>query len=132
MPDDLDSRNAIDALMRRFYERAMADSVIGFIFTDVMKLDLDHHLPVIGDFWESSLLGAGNYARHGRNPLLVHLEIDRRSRLEPEHFERWLQIFEESVDESFAGPYAEFAKQRSRAIARRMLEFLGEANAIGA
>ena len=41
---------------------------------------LEHHLPVIGDFWESALFGTGVYARHRRNPLLVHAELDRMSR----------------------------------------------------
>jgi hemoglobin len=122
---DLESRADIDRLMVRFYGRALADPLIGHFFTDVVKLDLEHHLPVIGDFWESTLFGTGSYRRHGRNPLLVHEELDRKSRLEPEHFHRWLELFAETVDESFAGPRAEFAKQRAHAIARRMLEHLG-------
>ncbi len=66
---DLENRDDIDLLMRRFYERAMADDVIGFIFTDVAMLDLDHHLPVIGDFWETIVFQTPVYARHGLNPL---------------------------------------------------------------
>ena len=44
MKNDIDSRADIDALMIRFYSRAMSDSIIGPLFTDVAKLDLDHHL----------------------------------------------------------------------------------------
>lgn len=127
MPKDIESRGDIDALMIRFYGRAMSDPLIGPLFTDVAKLDLDHHLPVIGDFWESTLFGRGVYSRHGRNPLLVHAELDGKSRLEPHHFERWLELFTTTVDESFAGLRADYAKQRASAIARRMLEFLGSA-----
>ncbi|HYK01819.1 MAG TPA: hypothetical protein VE974_08685 [Thermoanaerobaculia bacterium] len=34
-------------------------------------------------------------------------------------------LFASSVDESFAGLRADYAKQRGHAIARRMLDFLG-------
>lgn len=125
MNRDISSRGDIDALMADFYGRAMSDPVIGYLFTDVAKLDLDHHLPVIGDFWESVLFGTGVYARHRRNPLLVHAELDRMSALEPHHFERWLAIFRDCVDRSFAGMRAEHAKFRGSAIAQRMQEYLG-------
>lgn len=125
MNGDISSRDDIDALMASFYGRAMTDPVIGYLFTDVAKLDLEHHLPVIGDFWESTLFGSGVYARHRRNPLLVHLELDRKSRLEPQHFERWLELFSETVDESFSGMRAEHAKLRGQMIAQRMQEYLG-------
>lgn len=126
MRHDIDSREDIDTLMARFYGEAMRDPVIGPLFTDVAQLDLAHHLPVIGDFWESTLFGTGAYSRHRRNPLLIHQELDRKARLEPHHFERWLALFTDSVDESFAGVRAEYAKQRGHAIARRMQEFLGQ------
>lgn len=125
MNHDITSREDIDALMVRFYGRAMSDPLIGPLFTDVAQLDLAHHLPVIGDFWESTLFGSGVYSRHRRNPLLVHAELDRKSRLEPHHFQRWLELFTSTVDESFTGLRADYAKQRGHAIARRMLEFLG-------
>jgi truncated hemoglobin YjbI len=126
MRKDIASRADIDALMVRFYGRAMSDPVIGPLFTAVAKLDLEQHLPVIGDFWESTLFASGVYSRHRRNPLLVHEELDRKARLEPHHFERWLELFTRSVDEAFAGTRADYAKQRGHAIARRMLEFLGD------
>lgn len=120
---DITSRADVDALMVRFYGRAMSDPQIGRLFAG---LDLDHHLPVIGDFWESTLFGTGRYARHGRNPLLIHEELDRRSTLEPQHFRRWLQLFTTTIDESFAGLRADFAKSRAHAIAHRMQQFLAE------
>ena len=51
--NDIETRTDIDLIMRVFYERALADEVIGFIFSDVAHLDLERHLPIIGDFWES-------------------------------------------------------------------------------
>lgn len=125
MDQDIASRRDIDVLMERFYARAMTDPVIGHFFTEVARLDLAHHLPVIGDFWESTLFGTGVYAKHRRNPLLVHTALSAKETLEPEHFRRWIELFDDSIDESFAGMRADFLKSRGRAIARRMLEFIG-------
>jgi truncated hemoglobin YjbI len=126
MQRDIESRDDIDALMRRFYGRAMSDPLIGRIFTEVARLDLDEHLPVIGDFWESTLFGTGVYSSHGRNPLLIHAALDRKERLDPRHFRRWLELFNATVDESFRGTRATYAKQRGAAIAQRMVAFLSD------
>ena len=123
--DDIRSRTDIDLVMRVFYERALADEVIGYIFKDVAKLDLEHHLPIIGAFWETMLFQSGNYAGYGRNPLEVHKTLHLRSALKPEHFGRWLELFERSVDEEFAGERAEYLKMRAHSIAGRMQEYIG-------
>ena len=125
MKKDIENRADIDLLMHKFYARAMNDDLIGYIFTDVAKLDLDHHLPIIGDFWETMLFRTGDYGRHGRNPLMVHGELNEKTPLLPGHFERWLEIFEESVDELFEGDAAAFIKLRAGQIANRMMEYVG-------
>lgn len=124
MKRDIESRADIDLLMREFYARAMKDDVIGYIFIDVAKLDLDHHLPIIGDFWESMLFGTGVYQKHGRNPLMVHRDLDEKSPLTAEHFSRWLHLFEHCVEKDFAGERAEFIKLRAQAIASRFQSVL--------
>ncbi len=122
---DIETRTDIDLIMRVFYERALADEAIGYIFKDVAKLDLEHHLPIIGAFWETMLFQSGNYVGYGRNPLEVHMSLHLKSALKPEHFERWLELFESSVDEEFAGERAEFLKMRANSIAGRMQEHIG-------
>jgi len=124
MNKDIENRNDIDVLMNIFYKRALGDELIGFIFTDVAKLDLEHHLPIIGDFWETLLFRTGDYAKHGRNPLQVHGELNEKTPLLPEHFKRWLEIFTETIDQNYMGERADFLKMRAGAIARRMLEFV--------
>ncbi len=124
--NDIESRADIDRLMHEFYERVLVDKVIGFIFTDVAKLDLEHHLPIIGDFWESLLFGTPAYSKHGRNPLLVHQELHEKLELTDEHFQRWLELFNATIDEIFTGERAGYLKERAAAIAVRMQAFLGE------
>ena len=125
---DIGNREDIDRLMSAFYQKAMTDPSIGYIFTDVAKLDLEHHLPIIGDFWESMLFRTGDYGRHGRTPLMIHGELNAKTPLQREHFEQWLEIFEGCVDEMFAGDNAEHIKLRAQAIAARMLQFLGQSS----
>jgi hemoglobin len=124
MKKDIETRSDIDLLMRDFYERALADDLIGFIFTDVAHLDLGAHLPIIGDFWEAILFRSGGYHQRGRNPLQVHGALNEKVRLLPEHFDRWLEIFTKTVDERYCGEMSDFLKLRARAIAVRMLEFV--------
>jgi len=130
MKKDIETRADIDDLMNRFYGRALNDEVIGYIF-EIARLDLEHHLPVIGDFWETLLFGTGEYQKHGRNPLQIHAELNGKTPLQPKHFRRWLEIFRVTVDESFEGERTEFAKIRTEAIANRMLNFVSGVPAVG-
>ena len=125
MKPDIENRADIDLLMHNFYERALSDDVIGYIFTDVAHLDLESHLPIIGDFWETMLFRTGGYAEHGRNPLDVHRQLHLRSAFEPKHFSQWLELFLQCVDDQFEGERAEFIKLRAHAIADRFQENLG-------
>jgi hypothetical protein len=54
MPD-IETRDDCERLVRAFYGRALADPIIGFIFTDVARLDLEAHVPEITSFWETVL-----------------------------------------------------------------------------
>ena len=123
----IETRADIDDLMNRFYAKAITDETIGYIFTDVAKLDLEYHLPIIGDFWETLLFGTGNYQKHGRNPLQVHAALNEKTPLLLEHFQRWLEIFHETINETFDGERADFLKLRASAIAKQMLNFVSGA-----
>ena len=105
--------------MRRFYEEAMDDKEIGFIFRDIAKLDLEEHLPVISDFWENVLLGAGKY---NGNPILKHLELHRLTEggLTKEHFDRWLQIFVDVLRTHYRGRIADEAARKASTIAKTL------------
>lgn len=121
---DIQTRDDIDLLLRSFYLRAMSDETIGYLFTEVAKLDLDDHLPVIGDFWDSLLLGAGNYQRHNRRPMMLHIHLHEKSPLLQVHFEKWLELFVGTVDENFQGRIASNMKMRAHAIANRFFSVI--------
>lgn len=114
---DLSDRSDVDSLVEAFYRGAFADPLIGPIFTDVAKMDLGHHLPIMGDFWETVLFGAGLYRR---NALQVHLVLHARHPLGAEHFRRWLELWTGTVDTMYAGPIADRAKLQATRIAGAM------------
>lgn len=111
---DLRDRSDIEGMVGEFYRRAFADPLIGPIFTDVAEMDLDRHLPIMCDFWETVLFRAGLYLR---NALQVHLVLNALFPLRQEHFERWLAIWVANIDEHFAGEKAELAKVQATRIA---------------
>lgn len=86
----------IATLVRRFYERARGDALIGPIFMGAVE-DWDEHIANITDFWSSVMLRTGRY--QGR-PMRPHLILP----LEPQHFDRWLSLFEETAAEICAAP----------------------------
>jgi hemoglobin len=111
---DIEDRDDCERLVRAFYGRALADPVIGFIFVDVARLDLEAHVPRITSFWETILLGRQTYAGGAFAP---HAALDARVPLRRGHFERWLWLWRTTVDELFAGQRAELAKAHAVRVA---------------
>jgi len=119
---DLQSRADIDQLLRDFYSAAMRDEVIGYLFTEVARLDLDTHLPQIGNFWEQVLLQRPVYMGH---PIAAHVTLHQAATLRAEHFQRWFVLWDAAIGASFAGPMADAARYRAAVIAESMQYRLG-------
>jgi hemoglobin len=115
---DIETREDIERLVRAFYSKALTDPIIGFIFTDVAHLDVEAHVPQIASFWETILLGAPTYRGGAFRP---HAALHFQVRLRSGHFERWLVLWRETVDELFAGERAELAKAHALRVARAFL-----------
>lgn len=114
---DIATRKDIEALLQSFYELLLVDKSVGFLFTEVVTLDLKEHLPKLADFWEDQLLGTNNYRG---NPMMVHRQLHMKSNLKKEFFDRWLNLFNQTIDAQFAGPKAHLAKERALSIATVM------------
>lgn len=117
MKSDIVSREDIELLVNRFYDKVKRDEVIGYIFNDVIKINWEKHLPVMYDFWENALFYSGGYTG---NPIKTHQQLHAVSPLDTAHFERWISLFITTVDELFAGEKASLAKQRALSIATVM------------
>lgn len=127
MKHDIQSGNDIKQLVDCFYEKIKADDLIGYIFTDVYKVNWDRHLPVMYRFWENAVFYNGAYQG---NPLIVHQAIHAATSLTAEQFDRWIDLFISTTDELFSGERATLAKQRATNITAVMREKLlfGENN----
>jgi hemoglobin len=112
---DIETHDDCELLVRTFYSRALTDPIIGWLFTDVAKLDLEHHVPRITRFWETILLGAQTYTGGAFRP---HLELNAKVPLQRGHFDRWLHLWRTTVDELFAGPHADLAKAHAERVAQ--------------
>jgi hemoglobin len=100
----------VKALVNAFYDKVRADDVIGYIFNDIAHVNWEHHLPRMYAFWEFLLLGKDTYKG---NPIEPHHKLAMKVDLKVEHFDRWLKLFQESVDDLFIGPGADNAKNRA-------------------
>jgi hemoglobin len=114
MKSDISTSADIHTLINSFYEKVKADETIGYIFNDVANVHWEQHLPKMYAFWEFLLLGKDTYAG---NPMEVHQRLHQKTPLKEIHFDQWLKLFHETVDEHFAGQVAEDAKSRSKLIA---------------
>jgi hemoglobin len=117
MKQDITNRQDIQTLVDGFYTKVRADETIGYLFNVVAKVDWPHHLPRMYDFWENIILQTGSFSG---NPMAAHAQLHQKSPLSAAHFERWLQLFFETVNEHFEGEKAELAKQRAQSIATMM------------
>ena len=114
---DIENETDIKLLVNSFYNKVLLDPVIGFIFTEVARLSLEKHMPVMYAFWGSILLGSQTYTG---NPMAKHFELDNKTTLTTKHFAQWLLLWETTVNELFAGEKASEAIARARNIAAVM------------
>lgn len=117
MKKDIESRDDLLLLVTHFYEKLLSDTSISYLFTDVAKINLEHHLPVLVDFWDSILFGSDTYRKNAMQP---HLHLHHLSPIKDDHFETWLRYFKQTVDELFEGEKAFLAKERATSIATVM------------
>ena len=86
---DISSRKDIELLMKNFYDKVKKDDTIGPIFNDVAKVNWEHHIPIICDFWETILLDSASYRD---NVMEVHLNLNRKILLEETTFRGLVKI----------------------------------------
>lgn len=110
---DLDTPDEVAELVRRFYADVAQDDLLGPMFNDVAQVDWSEHLPKLTAFWCRALFGIQGYAG---NPFRAHLDVHRQEPFTVAHFERWLDLFFETIDLGWVGPNAD----RMKALAARV------------
>ncbi len=97
-----------------FYARVRADPELGPIFNDAIGDHWDAHLAKLADFWSSVLLMTGRYKG---TPMSVHVALPRA---EPAHFQTWLALFRQTVEEICPPPAAALFVEKAEMIARSL------------
>ena len=101
-----DTKQMVDT----FYDKVNKDKELSYIFNDFAKINWVTHLPIMYSFWSKLLLGEGDYRG---NPFQKHIPLP----IESHHFDRWVELFKQNIDEQFIGEIAEEAKLRAENIA---------------
>ena len=110
---DITAEAEVALLVNTFYTKVRQDELLFPVFDRVIKDNWDVHLQKMTDFWSTLLLYTRKFSD---DPLTKHLPLP----LEKAHFDRWLQLFNETVNELFEGPIADNAPKRALSIARIM------------
>ncbi len=90
----------VSTLVETFYGRIRADDRINHIFANQIGEDWEPHLAKMKDFWASVAFNAGRYSG---KPVPKHQAL-RETR--PEHFEVWLSLFEQTLNDTAPTPEA--------------------------
>ncbi len=100
---------AVERMVRLFYERALADEVLGPIFREAIH-DWEPHIKTVADFWSGVIHGTNRYKGNAYAP---HMKL----RFEPEAFDHWLAIFESAANDALAPKDAQTAIRVARHMA---------------
>ena len=111
---DIEGLEDIKVLVDGFYENIKEDELLAPIFNFRLSTHWVPHLEKMYTFWNAALFGVKGY---NGNPYMKHATME----LDPEHFERWISIFKQTIDAYFQGPLAEEAKIRGAVMASMFL-----------
>ncbi len=111
---DIHNQDDLYILVDEFYKKLLSDISISYIFTDVVKIKIEEHLPILVTFWSQAILGTGGYVK---NLTQIHLDIDKKVLLTKELFDTWLGHFYITVNENFVGENSEKIKTQALNIA---------------
>lgn len=107
----IESLDDIKVLVNSFYDKVRQDELLADIFNNVIQDGWPQHLEKMYTFWQTVLLS--EYTYEG-SPFPPHAQLP----VEKAHFDRWLQLFNATLEESFEGDRSE----RARWQANRMAE----------
>ena len=114
MKNDIATLKDVHFLVDKFYERVQDDPFLGPIFNKRLSGKWEMHHRRLYRFWHTVLLRRPDY--YG-NPVPTHftMNIDQR------HFDQWLVIWTETVDNNFEGVIAERAKLRGLTMSKAFM-----------
>ncbi|MCB9290725.1 MAG: group III truncated hemoglobin [Lewinellaceae bacterium] len=112
---DISDIEDIKLLVDTFYGKVRQDGLLADIFNGVIQGRWPEHLEKMYRFWQTVLLGEHTYFG---SPFSPHARLPVGS----QHFERWKELFSETVGQHFSGEKAEEAKWRAEKMAEMFLQ----------
>lgn len=107
------THEAIDRLVSTFYGRVRDDALLAPVFADRIT-DWPTHLGRMNAFWSSVLRAEPGYRAERGSPRELHHALENVTNA---HFERWLDLFEQTAREIFEPWAAENVLGRARRMA---------------
>lgn len=124
MKKDIADISDIKVFVDGFYDKVRNDALIGPVFSDTIIGDWQPHLDKMYAFWNASLFGVSGFRG---NPFARHAPL----KIERQHFDRWLLLFNETINHHFEGDIAALAEQRAGQMANMFLLRLNQINGNG-
>ena len=121
MKKEIEDIEDIKIFVDEFYAKVRNDQLIGPVFLEAIPDDWQPHLNKMYAFWNAALFGVAGFRG---NPFAKHAPL----KIELQHFNRWLELFYETIDENFEGFVAEDAKHRAELMANTFLVRLQQMN----
>lgn len=100
----------IELLVDSFYGKIKTDDLLKSVFNNVIKNNWSEHLEKMNRFWQTVLLNEHTY---NGAPFIPHAFLP----INEVHFERWLDLFDNTIDMHFEGQTASKAKWQGRRMA---------------
>ncbi len=113
---DINDNDDIRLLVDTFYSRAKEDALIGPVFKKHIE-DWDTHHIKLYQFWKTVIL---KQAAYRSKPVQMHFKME----IGKPHFDKWCDIWMQTVDDLFEGENADIAKYRGRKMAEAFLEII--------
>ncbi|RYZ62652.1 MAG: group III truncated hemoglobin [Chitinophagaceae bacterium] len=108
---DILNLDDVKSLVNAFYGKVRTDETLASIFNERIGDRWPEHLEKMYRFWQTLLLDEHTYFGA---PFPPHANLPVAHR----HFEKWLELFHQTVDELFTGKKAEEAKWRGGKMAQ--------------
>ena len=108
---DITTLDDIKLLVDTFYDKVRKDASLAPIFNAQIQDRWPQHLEKMYTFWQTVLLGEHTYFS---SPFPPHAKLP----VDHAHFEQWLQLFTQTIDELFSGAIADEAIWRANKMAQ--------------
>lgn len=103
---DILTLSDVKILVDNFYRKVRENELLAPVFNDIIKDNWPAHLEKMYRFWQTILLETPTYSG---SPFLKHAKLP----IAKAHFDDWMALFTETIDEHFTGAKADEAKWRA-------------------